>query len=250
MRASLVKRSLRTIHSEVPPSLANMYEFEKALAKVSHVVHASWYEVSCGDYKDFTDPTVSSSATSVHDNVGRLSVKSSMYEPRALLRSASFHNVTGDGLTSSMPCSTPSPMHGDAEQTPFSSPCLSLASSCPSPSSSHSTESILRVHMSLGSIVHLRNVVGGRKEDRIQDMLSYSCLAILKAYFTQTEGLLSYTFYRSLDGSRMTGLGVWQNAFAAATFLNAPDGAPEEKYWRSIGAGTRFQIYEVVSLIA
>lgn len=96
--------------------------------------------------------------------------------------------------------------------------------------------------------MHLRGIVCSEAD--LQDVVSYSCLAILKAYFQKTDGLLSYSFYKSLDGSSMAGLGVWENFDAASAFLNAPDGAPEEHYWRSLGAKTRLGIYEVVSITA
>ncbi|MCO5550922.1 hypothetical protein L7F22_004416 [Adiantum nelumboides] len=137
----------------------------------------------------------------------------------------------------------PTFMYGNSKSS-FSSPRLP-SSSLPS----HSSASTPSVRLSLGDTVHLRCITGSHQA-HLQDALQYSCLAILKAYFQQTEGLLSYTFYRSLDGSRMAGLGVWRGADAASTFLNAPDGACEERYWRSMGTKARFEIYDVAALIA
>ncbi|KAH7298820.1 hypothetical protein KP509_25G060100 [Ceratopteris richardii] len=105
------------------------------------------------------------------------------------------------------------------------------------------------VILSVGDTVHIRCVESGRSKTPLQDMLSYSCLAILRAYFPKTEGLRSYTFYRSLNGTKVAGLGVWQDAITASSFLNAPDGACEESFWRSMGATTRFEIYEVATLV-
>lgn len=91
--------------------------------------------------------------------------------------------------------------------------------------------------------MHLRGIVAGPE---YQDLLSYSCLAVLKAYFDKTEGLLSCTFYKSLDGMKMTGLGVWQSVEAAHALLGSEGGAPGESFWRSLGAMARFGIYQVV----
>ena len=53
--------------------------------------------------------------------------------------------------------------------------------------------------ISLGDIVSLRRIY--MPSWKIQEVLSYSCLAILKSYFAQLRGLLSYSFYDSLDGA-------------------------------------------------
>lgn len=97
--------------------------------------------------------------------------------------------------------------------------------------------------LSQGDVVHLREIIGKSEQ---QELLPYSCLAILKAYFQQIEGLLSCTFYKSASKSRMIGLGVWQNAQAAYAFIGQAGGTPGECYWRSLGAKSKFLMYEVV----
>ena len=79
-------------------------------------------------------------------------------------------------------------------------------------------------------------------------MLDYSCLAILKSFVHQIPGIRSYTFFKSLDRppTKMVGLGVWDDFNLASKFLYAPDGVPEECYWRSLGAKVKFGIYHVV----
>lgn len=104
-------------------------------------------------------------------------------------------------------------------------------------------DSIPYPKLSLGDIVHLRGIVGG---DDDHYLLPYSCLAVLKAYFDKAEGLLSCTFYKSLAEMKMIGLGIWQSIDAAYEFFGSPDGAPGERYWRSLGAKARFGIYQVV----
>lgn len=234
--------SIRNLYS--PLQLVNAYE--KALSAECRVIHMSWYEVSCWDCKEIdTRPSawtslISSSLSSpplVHGDAKRLSCPSPISAASPLSHSISCHKVRED-------MSLPSSTHTYADGSPImSSPCLSSSTSPLNSSTPAST-----IPLVLGDIVHLRCIIGSRQA-HLQDVLSYSCLAILKAYFPQTEGLLSYTFYRSLDGSSMVGLGVWRGVDAASAFLNAPDGACEERYWRSMGAKARFEIYEVSALV-
>eukprot|EP00249_Psilotum_nudum_P003572 c17028_g1_i3 orf=687-1358(+) len=92
--------------------------------------------------------------------------------------------------------------------------------------------------LSKGDIVHLRCILS---EPERQEVLSYSCLAILRAYFPKIEGLLSCGFCKCLDGRKIVGLGVWESAEAA----NAFKASPGEPYWKGLGAKLRFGVYEV-----
>lgn len=105
------------------------------------------------------------------------------------------------------------------------------------------TEKDLIPQLSKGDAVHFRWIQV--QPDR-QDILAYTCLAVLKAYINKVEGLRSCTFYNSLDGSKIAGLGIWENAQAAYRILASPQGSPAEPYWTSLGAKLRFGICEVV----
>jgi hypothetical protein len=90
------------------------------------------------------------------------------------------------------------------------------------------------------------------------DVLAYSCLAILRSFAHQMHGLRSYAFFKPIVGcgklSRMAALGVWDTLDSASRFLfahPAAGGAPEEEcYWRSLGARFEARIYHVVSISA
>ncbi|XP_059073862.1 uncharacterized protein LOC131074342 [Cryptomeria japonica] len=53
--------------------------------------------------------------------------------------------------------------------------------------------------LSVGDIVSMRRIYCSWKR---QEVLSYSCLAILRSYFNCYKGMISLSFYDSLDGSR------------------------------------------------
>lgn len=84
-----------------------------------------------------------------------------------------------------------------------------------------------------GDIVNLRRIQTSRKK---QEVLAYSCLAVMKAYFKQTKGLRSHTFYTSLDGKRIMGLGIWDNIQSASAPLKESSRSPAEPYWYGLGA--------------
>lgn len=96
--------------------------------------------------------------------------------------------------------------------------------------------------LSKGDAVHFRWI---QTNPQRQGTLTYSCFAILKAFLHKVEGLRSCTFYTSLDGTKIAGLGVWENAQAAYGFISPP-GSPAEPYWKSLGAKLRCGICEVV----
>ena len=59
--------------------------------------------------------------------------------------------------------------------------------------------------MRLGEIANLRRIHSTRKK---QEVLAYSCLAILKAYFKQLKGIRSSAFYTSLYDMQIMGLHI------------------------------------------
>ncbi|XP_057866996.2 uncharacterized protein LOC131855751 [Cryptomeria japonica] len=99
--------------------------------------------------------------------------------------------------------------------------------------SQETSKSELFAQLSLGNIVSVRRI---QCKSKIQDMLSYSCLAILKAYFNQIRGIYSYSFYDSLDGKRIIGLAVWDSIQSALAMIKYPDKNPALPYWKGAGA--------------
>lgn len=95
-----------------------------------------------------------------------------------------------------------------------------------------------------GDIVSLRRIGSSRRK---QEVLAYSCLAILKAYFKEMKGIRSYTFYSSVDGKRIIGLGIWDNIQSASAVLKEANGSPAEPYWYSLGAKKlKYEVCQVV----
>jgi hypothetical protein len=90
--------------------------------------------------------------------------------------------------------------------------------------------------LSLGDIVSLRRLYTASWKR--QDVLSYCCLAILKSYFAGLKGILSYSFYDSMDGRQIIGLGVWDSIESAAVLANTddPNANPWVAFWKSLGA--------------
>ena len=82
---------------------------------------------------------------------------------------------------------------------------------------------------------------------KIQEVLSYSCLAILKSYFAQLRGLLSYSFYDSLDGAQIIGLGVWDSVESASVLGKHPNTNPALPFWKGLGAKKlKYHVCQVV----
>jgi len=102
--------------------------------------------------------------------------------------------------------------------------------------------------LSLGDFVGLRRIY--TSSWKIQDMLSYCCLAILKSYFTRLKGILSSSFYESLDGKQIIGLGVWDSIESASVLVNKDDDPsvnPWVSFWRSLGAKKlKYHVCQVV----
>ncbi|XP_057866993.2 uncharacterized protein LOC131074390 [Cryptomeria japonica] len=102
----------------------------------------------------------------------------------------------------------------------------------------------LFARLSLGDIVSVRRIQCSSKR---QDMLSYSCLAILKSYFNRLNGVNSYSFYDSLDGKRIIGLGVWDNIQSALSMVKYPENNPALPYWKEAGAKQlKYHVCQVV----
>jgi hypothetical protein len=99
--------------------------------------------------------------------------------------------------------------------------------------------------LSLGDIVSLRRMhISNRKK---QDLFSYSCLAILKSYFSGLKGILSYSFFDSLDATWMIGLGVWASVESAYFLKNNPKSNPALPFWKDLGAKKlKYDVCQVV----
>ncbi|XP_057866992.2 uncharacterized protein LOC131074389 [Cryptomeria japonica] len=102
----------------------------------------------------------------------------------------------------------------------------------------------LFAQLSLGDVVSLRRI---RFSSKRQDMVSYSCVAILKAYFNRLKGVYSYSFYDSLDGKRIIGLAVWDSIQSALAMLKYPDNNPALPFWK--GAGAKQLKYHVCQVV-
>lgn len=85
----------------------------------------------------------------------------------------------------------------------------------------------------VGDVISVQRIYSGGKN---QDKLTYCCLALLKSHFTKTQGLHSYTFYDSLDGKLIIGLGKWESVDTAYTAVAKPNAASAEAFWKSLGA--------------
>lgn len=60
-----------------------------------------------------------------------------------------------------------------------------------------------------------------------------------------SPGLISATFHRSLDGTRLFNYGQWKNQEAFASILKQPGFNPEKPYWKGL-ARNEFHLYQVV----
>ncbi|GLJ06884.1 hypothetical protein SUGI_0051220 [Cryptomeria japonica] len=98
--------------------------------------------------------------------------------------------------------------------------------------------------LSVGDIVSVRRIYTDLNN---QELIAYSCLAVLKSFFAQIEGLNSSAFYKSKDGKLIMGLGIWDSAEFASALLDSPNGSPGEAYWKDLGAtNLKFEICQVV----
>lgn len=101
--------------------------------------------------------------------------------------------------------------------------------------------------LALGDIVSLRRLY--MPTWKKQDVLSYCCVAILKSYFAWLKGILSYSFYDSMDGRHIIGLGVWDSIESASVVANNDDrnANPWVAFWKSLGAKKlKYHVCQVV----
>ncbi|GLJ14471.1 hypothetical protein SUGI_0234010 [Cryptomeria japonica] len=99
--------------------------------------------------------------------------------------------------------------------------------------------------ISLGDIVSIRSMKCTSWEK--QDTLSYSCLAILRAYFDRFRGLISCSFYDSMNGKQIIGIVVWDSIESALFVAKHPESNPALPYWEQLGAQElKYRVYQVV----
>jgi len=67
----------------------------------------------------------------------------------------------------------------------------------------------------------------------------------LERAMSNSPGLLSATFHRSLDGTRMFNYGQWESKEAFEAILKQPGFNPEQPYWQGL-ARNEFHLYNVV----
>ena len=65
----------------------------------------------------------------------------------------------------------------------------------------------------------------------------------------EQAGLISATFHRSLDGTRLINYGQWENQEAIAELTKRPGFSKETPYWEGI-ADNEFHLYEVVHTVS
>lgn len=64
----------------------------------------------------------------------------------------------------------------------------------------------------------------------------------------EQPGLISATFHRSLDGTRVINYGQWQNEEAIAELVKQPGFGSDQPYWSGI-ADNEYHLYEVVHTV-
>jgi quinol monooxygenase YgiN len=64
-----------------------------------------------------------------------------------------------------------------------------------------------------------------------------------------SPGLISATFHRSLDGTRLFNYGQWESKEAFEAILKQPGFNPDESYWEGL-ARNEFHLYNVVHVAA
>ena len=69
--------------------------------------------------------------------------------------------------------------------------------------------------------------------------------AELDRAMNDTPGLISATFHRSLDGTRMFNYGQWESKEAFEAILKQPGFNPDQPYWEGL-ARNEFHLYNVV----
>ena len=76
------------------------------------------------------------------------------------------------------------------------------------------------------------------------EMVKITSVEIERA-MNSSPGLLSATFHRSLDGTRMFNYGQWESKEAFDAILKQPGFNPEKPYWENL-ARNEFHLYNVV----
>lgn len=71
--------------------------------------------------------------------------------------------------------------------------------------------------------------------------------AELDRAMSNSPGLISATFHRSLDGTRMFNYGQWESKEAFEAILKQPGFNPDKPYWEGL-ARNEFHLYEVASV--
>lgn len=71
--------------------------------------------------------------------------------------------------------------------------------------------------------------------------------AELERAMKNSPGLLSATFHRSLDGTRMFNYGQWESKKAFEAILQQPGFNPDQPYWEGL-ARNEFHLYNVVHM--
>jgi len=98
--------------------------------------------------------------------------------------------------------------------------------------------------ISRGDVVTIRLIM---TEPEKQASLSYAFLALLKSFFLKTKGLSSYTCFKSQDGDKVVGLGVWDDAGPAyAWVFNSDYHSKIKAYLEALIVDTKYDIMEVV----
>ncbi|KAH9314412.1 hypothetical protein KI387_023039, partial [Taxus chinensis] len=111
-------------------------------------------------------------------------------------------------------------------------------------SSQQASQGVQFAQLSLGDIVSIRRMHCSWKN---QDLLSYSCLAILRSYPDCFKGIISYSIYDSLDGKQIFVLGVWDSIESASAPVKHPHTSPALPYWKEVGAKElKYHVCQVV----
>ncbi len=82
--------------------------------------------------------------------------------------------------------------------------------------------------------------------DRVQklpEMVKLTSIEVERA-MNSSPGLVSATFHRSLDGTRIFNYGQWESKEAFKAILNQPGFNPEKPYWQNL-ARNEFHLYHV-----
>jgi quinol monooxygenase YgiN len=76
------------------------------------------------------------------------------------------------------------------------------------------------------------------------EMIKLTTIELDRA-MNNSPGLISATFHRSLDGTRMFNYGQWESKEAFAAILKQPGFNPDRPYWESL-ARNEFHLYQVI----